>query len=44
VDDLRKAAIERHMIDYFADLKKRYPVRVYDKTLEAIPLPEPPED
>jgi parvulin-like peptidyl-prolyl isomerase len=43
-DELRRIAVERKMQAYFDDLKKRYPVRILDKKLAAIPLPElPPE-
>jgi hypothetical protein len=44
VDDLRGVAVERGMIGYFEALKKRYPVRILDKQLAAIPLPEPPPE
>jgi hypothetical protein len=44
-DELRRIAIERRMKGYFDDLGKRYPVRILDKKLAAIPLPElPPEE
>ncbi|MCE9626304.1 MAG: peptidyl-prolyl cis-trans isomerase [Candidatus Eisenbacteria bacterium] len=44
MDDLRKTAVERRMVGYFDDLKRRYPVRINDRSLEAIPLPEPPDE
>jgi len=44
MDELRRAALERRMAGYYDELKARYPVRILDKQLEAIPLPElPPE-
>jgi hypothetical protein len=43
-DELRRIAVERKMQAYFDDLRKRYPVRILDRKLAAIPLPElPPE-
>jgi hypothetical protein len=45
MDELRKVVVERRMQAYCDDLKKRYPVRILDKKLAAIPLPElPPEE
>lgn len=44
MEDLRKAAIERRLVGYYDDLKRRYPVRITDRSLEAIPLPEPPPE
>lgn len=44
MEELRKAAIERRMTTYFDDLKRRYPVRIQDRSLEAIPLPTPPPE
>ncbi len=44
LDELRKAAVERRMVSYFEDLKRRYPVRIMDRALEAIPLPAPPPE
>ena len=44
MEELRRVAVERHMVKYYEDLKKRYPVRIRDRQLEAIPLPEPPAD
>ena len=43
-DELRRIAVERQMQGYFEDLKKRYPVRILDKKLAAIPLPELPAE
>src|SRR5262249_6465963 len=44
-EDLRRIAVERGMREYFDTLRKRYPVRIVDKKLAAIPLPElPPEN
>jgi hypothetical protein len=43
-EELRKAAVERRLVGYFDDLKRRYPVRIADRSLEAIPLPEPPPE
>ena len=42
-DELRRIAVERKMRDYFEGAKKRWPVRILDHGLAAIPLPEPPE-
>ena len=44
MDDLRKAAVERKLVTWFEDLKRRYPVRILDRSLAAIPLPEPPPE
>jgi len=43
-DELRRVAVERRLQGYFADLRKRYPVRILDKQLAAIPLPELPAE
>jgi len=43
-DELRKIAVERRKQGYFDDLRKRYPVRILDKKLAAIPLPELPAE
>lgn len=43
-DELRRIALERKMLGYFEDLKKRWPVRIRDRALAAIPLPEPPPE
>ena len=43
-DELRRIVVERQMQGYFEDLKKRYPVRILDKKLAAIPLPELPAE
>ena len=42
MDELRRIAIERQMQDYCDGLKKRYPVRILDRKLAGIPLPELP--
>jgi parvulin-like peptidyl-prolyl isomerase len=44
MDELRRAAVERRMAAYYDDLRKRYTVRILDRGLAAIPLPEPPPD
>jgi len=44
IEELRKAAVERKLSAWFDDLKKRYPVRILDRSLAAIPLPAPPEE
>ncbi len=45
MDELRRTSVDRRMVGYYEDLKKRYPVRIQDRQLEAIPLPElPPEE
>jgi parvulin-like peptidyl-prolyl isomerase len=44
VDELRRIATERKLQDYYEGLKKRYPVRILDKKLAAIPLPELPAE
>ena len=44
MDELRRIAVERRMQGYFDDLRKRYPVRILDKKLAAIPLPELPAE
>ena len=43
-NELRRIALERKLLAYFEDLKRRYPVRIRDRTLAAIPLPEPPPE
>jgi hypothetical protein len=42
--ELRRVVVDRGMIGYYDDLKKRYPVRILDKQLAAIPLPVPPPE
>jgi hypothetical protein len=42
-DNRRRAALERRLFDYVQELKKRYPVRILDRELEAAGLPEPRE-
>lgn len=44
MDDLRRAAIERKLAVWFEDLKHRYPVKILDRSLAAIPLPDPPAE
>jgi parvulin-like peptidyl-prolyl isomerase len=44
VDELRRIVVERQMSAYFEDVKKRFPVRILDRSLAAIPLPAPPEE
>jgi parvulin-like peptidyl-prolyl isomerase len=43
-DELRRLALERRLLAYYEDLKKRFPVRIRDRSLAAIPLPEPPPE
>jgi hypothetical protein len=43
-DELRRSALERRMLGYFEDLKKRWPVQIRDRSLAAIPLPDPPAE
>ena len=43
-EELRKVAVERKLGAWFDDLKRRYPVRILDRSLAAIPLPAPPEE
>lgn len=44
MEDLRRAAVERRLLAYYDDLRKRHPVRILDRALNAIPLPEPPAE
>jgi len=44
MEDLRRVAVERRLAGYFEDLKKRHTVRIQDRRLAAIPLPEPPSE
>jgi hypothetical protein len=44
VDELRKIVVERQLASWFDDVRKRFPVRILDRGLEAIPLPAPPEE
>ena len=44
VEELRRAAVDRRMAAWFDELKTRYPVRILDRVLGAIPLPEPPPE
>jgi parvulin-like peptidyl-prolyl isomerase len=43
-DELRKIVVERQMVAWFDEVKKRWPVRILDRSLAAIPLPAPPEE
>ena len=43
-EELRKIVVERQMARWFDDVRKRFPVRILDRALEAIPLPAPPEE
>ena len=42
VESERRAEMERSLVGYFDDLKKRYPVRILDATLRDVLLPSPP--
>ncbi len=44
VEELRRAAVDRRMAAWFDELKARYPVRILDRVIGAIPLPEPPPE
>ncbi len=44
MEDLRRAAVERKLVVWYEELKRRYPVRILDRSLAAIPLPEPPSE
>ncbi len=44
MDELRRILVERQMAAWFEEVKKRYPVRILDRSLAAIPLPAPPEE
>jgi parvulin-like peptidyl-prolyl isomerase len=44
MEELRRAAVERRLLAYYDGLRRRYPVRILDRTLDAIPLPEPPPE
>lgn len=39
VENDRRAAIEQRMVEYFDDLKKRYPVRILDEKLRTVAMP-----
>jgi len=43
VENRRRAALEQKLFGYMQELKKRYPVRILDRELEAAGLPEPRE-
>ena len=43
VEIRRRAALEHKLFGYMQELKKRYPVRILDRELEAAGLPEPRE-
>jgi hypothetical protein len=42
MEELQRIEVERSLEGYFDGLKKRYPVRIADRALAAIPLPEMP--
>ena len=42
VESDRRAATERTLVAYFDELKKRYPVRILERTLRDLTLPQPP--
>jgi parvulin-like peptidyl-prolyl isomerase len=42
VESERRATTERALVGYFEELKKRYPVRIQDRTLRDVMLPTPP--
>ena len=42
VENERRAETERALVGYFEELKKRYPVRILDRTLRDVALPSPP--
>ena len=42
VESERRTATERSLVGYFEELKKRYPVRILDRTLRDVALPAPP--
>jgi parvulin-like peptidyl-prolyl isomerase len=44
MEDVRRAAVERRLHAHFEELRRRHPVRILDRRLEAIPLPEPPPE
>ena len=43
VENRRRSILERKLFDYMQELKKRHPVRILDRDLEAAGLPEPRE-
>jgi len=42
VESERRAETERALMTYFDDLRKRYPVRILDRKLRDVMLPQPP--
>jgi hypothetical protein len=44
MEELRRLAVERKLLGYFSDLRRRWPVRILDRELDDIPLPELPAD
>jgi parvulin-like peptidyl-prolyl isomerase len=42
VENERRVETERALVGYFEELKKRYPVRILDRTLRDVTLPPPP--
>ena len=44
VQELRRIVVDRQMAAWYDDVKKRFPVRILDRSLAAIPLPAPPEE
>jgi len=42
VENERRLETERALVGYFEELKKRYPVRILDRTLRNVTLPPPP--
>ncbi len=44
MDELRRIVVERKMLAWFDEARKRWPVRILDRGLESIPLPEPPPE
>jgi hypothetical protein len=42
VEGERRTETERALVGYFEELKKRYPVRILDRTLRDVTLPPPP--
>jgi parvulin-like peptidyl-prolyl isomerase len=42
VENERRSESERALVGYFEGLKKRYPVRILDRTLRDVALPPPP--
>lgn len=42
VESERRVGTERALVGYFDELKRRYPVRILDRKLRDVPLPQPP--